>query len=837
MLTNTCNRCTLESQVELKKLVLSELKPLLNPTLVVDGAGLLKVTDLIQRVSVLGYDLETNLSNRFYNRQIRTAQIGDRHEQFVIDLLAFADGNSKLLVDSQRHYGKNLNPGLKLVADTLRPFLDSKTHVKVGMYLQFESEMSAWNLGLRMWNLYSIDLADKVLLAGELPFFMKGNFNMEGIVARRLKYQIDKTEQKGFDFETPLTQSQINYAALDVRLPLAVKNVQAPLITSANLWRAVQIENDVLPAFGDMHLNGVLINHDKWSGIVNKTLEQHKANIQSLDTFFEPVVGKKIVTPPAEVDALEELSIALREPQADEIAIREEIAAAKTNAEKKPLRDRRDAMAEARRELKNETVNKWRILRDKNKEAVMFDGEAAINYSSPDQLYDALTSGHFKGINKNTLQSTDDDDLKKLAAKHPVCAALQEARGTEKHLKSYGPGWILPQGEFGENEFKHPDFRKKIKHWEDPDTGHVHSACNQMGTDTGRPSSTKPNVYNIAHVVPISKEEQARLGYGVHECFEAPPGYTTITMDMSGAELRIIAEMSGARVWLDAFANKEDVHSLSTEILYPTEWLAEAEPGCLYYIVKTPELTADENLLGKVLSAMLITRDEWDKVPDGKQLRLKCKCSKHKPRRDNCKTCNFLIAYKGGPRSLAVKIGSTEEVARDLMGKHEARFGEIWGWLKKLGEKAKMSFEARTFSHRRRLFKRPTWDMAKAAFFKKYKREPVSREISKQLASMYASIDREGTNSPIQGGNADIAKTAMGAGFDKDGKPFMWHEFPKFGALLSNHVYDEFVVWCPDEQVPGCVAMMKDCVLRAGREFMCLVDMLTEQNTALYWKK
>lgn len=811
--------------ISVKPLVIADLKPPLAPTLVVDGVGLHSVRKFLSRSFVFGYDKETNVTDRFYNRQIRTIQLGDRNEQYIIDLLAFVDGNSKLLVDSQRHYGTRLNDGLKLVADTLRPALESKSHVKVGQFLQFEYEMALWNLGLRICNLYSIDLADKVLLAGELPFFMKGNFNMEGIVARRLKYQIDKTEQKGFDFETPLTQSQIDYAALDVRLPLAVKNAQAPLITAAGLGRAVQIENDAIPAFGDMRLNGVLIDHEKWTKIVAATHEQHKKNIQVLDTFFAPVVGNKIVTPTAEVDALEALTIALREPQADEYAIREEIKAAKTNPEKKPLRDRRDDMAEARKQLKQATVEKWRLLRDKNKDAINYEGDAAINYSSPDQLYAALTSGAFKGINKTTLKSTDDDDLKKLAKKHPVCAALQESRGTEKHLKSYGPGWILPQGEFGENEFKHPDYKKKIKHWEDPDTGRVHSSINQMGADTGRTSSTKPNIQNLPH------DEELR------SCFIAPPGYTTITMDMSGAELRIIAEMSGAKVWLDAFTNKEDVHSLSTEILYPAEWLAEKEPGCLYYIVKTPELTADDNLLGKVLAAMLITRDEWDKVPDGKQLKLKCKCTEHKPRRDRCKTCNFLLAYKGGPRALAVKIGTSEEVARDLMANHERQFPEIWAFLKKLGDKAKMTFEARTFSGRRRIFKRPTWDSAKAAFFKKFKREPISSEISKQMASMYNSIDREGTNSPVQGGNADIAKTAMGAGFDKNGKEFMWHMLPQFGALLSNFVHDEHIVWCPDAQVAGCVAMMSDCVLRAGREFMSKVEMLTEHNVALYWKK
>lgn len=829
--------------MELKPLVLSALKPALNPTVVVDGSGLQKVTDFISRVSVLGLDTETNVTNRFYNRQLRTIQIGDRNEQYIIDLLPFVDGNSELLVSAQRDYGKNLTPGLRAIADTLRPALDSKSHLKVGMNLQFEYEMLLWNLGIRTWNNYGIDLVDKVLEAGNIPLFMKGVFNLEGIVARRLKYQITKDEQKTFNHTDPLTENQIVYAALDIRLPLAVKNVQADLLTKANLWRAAQIENEAIPAFGDMRLNGVIIDKEKWLALYEAVKDKHKANVRALDEFFVPVVGKKIVTPQAELDAMEAEVANLREPQQDELDIRVQIDAAVGNAAKKPLRDLRNAMAEARKARKNELNDRFKFLKTKAKEAIDYEGEAAINYASPDQLYEVLTGGEFKGINKTTLKSTDDDALNKLAKKFPVCAALQEYRTTDKHKKSYGPGWVLPQGENGENEFAHPDFKKKIKHWLDPVTLRVHSSINQMGADTGRTSSSKPNIQNVTHEAPIFEQDQLRLGYGSHDCFIAPPGYTTITMDMSGAELRIIADMSGAKVWVDAFNNKEDVHSISTEILYPEEWRNEAEPGCWYYLCKTPELTADEGLLKKILQAMFINREEWDKIPDGKQLKLKCKCKDHKPRRNDCKTCNFLLAYKGSARSLAMKIGKSEEVCQELMGNHERRFGEVWSWLKMLGDRAKQLLESRTFSGRRRLFKRPEWKDAKPRADKKaqerYGREAVSRDVSRELAAMYGSIDREGTNAPVQGGNADVAKTAMGSGFCKNGKPFMWHLLPKFGALLSNFIHDEFVVWVPNdpEIVKACVEAMGDCIRRAGAEFMKRVVMEFEYNVAPCWKK
>ena len=47
-----------------------------------------------------------------------------------------------------------------------------------------------------------------------------------------------------------------------------------------------------------------------------------------------------------------------------------------------------------------------------------------------------------------------------------------------------------------------------------------------------------------------------------------------VTCDMSGAELRIIAELANAKTWIMAFNKGWDVHSVSTEILEPQKWPA-----------------------------------------------------------------------------------------------------------------------------------------------------------------------------------------------------------------------------------------------------------------------
>ena len=50
-----------------------------------------------------------------------------------------------------------------------------------------------------------------------------------------------------------------------------------------------------------------------------------------------------------------------------------------------------------------------------------------------------------------------------------------------------------------------------------------------------------------------------------------------VVCDMSGAELRILAELSGDPVWIEAFEKGWDVHSIGAEMLDPEEWKRGAD--------------------------------------------------------------------------------------------------------------------------------------------------------------------------------------------------------------------------------------------------------------------
>src|ERR1700690_3903072 len=118
-----------ETTKPLRPLIISELNPPMNITVVTDGASCEKLGNFFKRVlsepePAFGLDTETNITVDFWNRRVRSIQAGDQNEQFVIDLLAFA-GNEDKLFESQGHYGKNNGALYKPVFDGLTPAIFS----------------------------------------------------------------------------------------------------------------------------------------------------------------------------------------------------------------------------------------------------------------------------------------------------------------------------------------------------------------------------------------------------------------------------------------------------------------------------------------------------------------------------------------------------------------------------------------------------------------------------------------------------------------------------------------------------------------------------------------
>ena len=116
---------------------------------------------------VIGLDTETSMCNDFWFRRVRAIQIGNRSKQFVIDLLAFAGSEDKLIA-TQGNYGANTEGVYDSIIAVLGPILDSNGWLKCGVNLAFDYETLRWNFGIRMWNMFSCDLAERVIQAGTI---------------------------------------------------------------------------------------------------------------------------------------------------------------------------------------------------------------------------------------------------------------------------------------------------------------------------------------------------------------------------------------------------------------------------------------------------------------------------------------------------------------------------------------------------------------------------------------------------------------------------------------------------------------------------------------------
>jgi DNA polymerase-1 len=165
-----------------------------------------------------------------------------------------------------------------------------------------------------------------------------------------------------------------------------------------------------------------------------------------------------------------------------------------------------------------------------------------FNIQSPKQLGDVLFSkmGLPKPLKygKGKVVSTAQDVLEELAAHNEVPRMVLEYRQLAKLKSNYVDSLpLLADGE-----------------------GRVHTTFNQVGTATGRLSSTNPNLQNI----PIRTE----LGREIRAAFIAAPGCRLLSADYSQIELRLMAHFSDDPLLTHAYRTGEDIHTLTASEVF-----------------------------------------------------------------------------------------------------------------------------------------------------------------------------------------------------------------------------------------------------------------------------
>lgn len=100
-------------------------------------------------------------------------------------------------------------------------------------------------------------------------------------------------------------------------------------------------------------------------------------------------------------------------------------------------------------------------------------------------------------------------------------------------------------------------FGQKFLNLINPVTGRIHANFNQLGTDTGRVSSTEPNLQNLPH------DAQTRA------CFVSDKGSRWISADYSGQESYLMASIANDEAMLEELTNGSgDLHSLTAKMVF-----------------------------------------------------------------------------------------------------------------------------------------------------------------------------------------------------------------------------------------------------------------------------
>jgi DNA polymerase I-like protein with 3'-5' exonuclease and polymerase domains len=255
------------------------------------------------------------------------------------------------------------------------------------------------------------------------------------------------------------------------------------------------------------------------------------------------------------------------------------------------------------------------ILSEVEEQNTLF-GVSLVNIDSNAQLKRALNR---YGL---PIEKTDVSALEKHAGL-PIIDAILDYRKANKLISTYAETLLA-----------------KISKY----TGRLHTDFRQM-VSTGRMSSSNPNLQNIP------KKQKYR------SCFVAAPGYRLLTADMSGAELRILGNLSKDPVFVDAYASGQDLHTRTASEIFDVS---------------------------------------YDMV--------------EKHMRNAAKAINFGLCYGMSPVGLSKRLKITKKEAEVMINKYFNRYRGIKRYLDRAGQEAVRNRYSVTASGRRRYYNMPAFD-------------------------------------------------------------------------------------------------------------------------------
>lgn len=270
-----------------------------------------------------------------------------------------------------------------------------------------------------------------------------------------------------------------------------------------------------------------------------------------------------------------------------------------------------------------------KLSRDMEKKLEILEKEifklagSEFNINSPKQLQAVLFDTLKMPIVKRTKTgpSTDESVLKSLSERYEL------------------PREILKYREFSKLKSTYVDALPDLIN---PATKRIHTSFNQTVTQTGRLSSSSPNLQNI----PIKTEEGRKIRRAFIPYQE---DFSILSADYSQIELRVLAHLSGDKNLKSAFREGKDIHRFTASLVYNVE--------------------------------------EKDVTPE---------------MRNSAKTVNFGIIYGMSPYGLSKDLGIDIEDAKAFIDNYFSRYPDVKLYLEDRIREARMRKYVTTIMNRRR---------------------------------------------------------------------------------------------------------------------------------------
>ena len=202
---------------------------------------------------------------------------------------------------------------------------------------------------------------------------------------------------------------------------------------------------------------------------------------------------------------------------------------------------------------------------DELQEKIYEEAGENFNINSPKQLAEILFFKlNLPPVKKTkTGLSTDEEVLEKLKENGAeIAKAILEYRKLAKLKNTY------------------VDAIPKLR----DENNRVHTTFNQIGTTTGRLSSSDPNLQNI----PVKTDEGIKIRQG----FVAEKGSILMGIDYSQIELRVLAQLSGDENLRAAYQNNMDLHSLTARKIFE--------------LSENDEVTREQRIIAKTINFSII---------------------------------------------------------------------------------------------------------------------------------------------------------------------------------------------------------------------------------------